>query len=359
MGTQIRAEQLKYQAGMAAQSLINGNFDVWQRGTSLAMSDATSYFLADRWNEYTGKDGGTLPTLTRSQQTQTTGDLDGSYYFTRLTTNGAGTSLGVNSESSMLQKIEYGTRYLCGNGKKVTVSFWAKSDIANKKIATSLYQNYGTSGSPSAGEFIKGEVFSLTSSWVKYTYTFTTNTLSGKTFGTAKDDYLQVYLWSMWGSTLGNARIKTSVAAETFVGSGNIDIAQVQLCAGDVALPFMPKSYEEELRACQRYFNVINGIPGYYISPSVISSTTTVIFSIPLQVEMRTAPTISMGGNRGTNWYFRDNSDNTNTTGTLVTSGSGTKNINVSFGSGTFTAAKIYTILLNDTTSNIAFSAEL
>jgi hypothetical protein len=32
------------------------------------------------------------------------------------------------------------------------------------------------------------------------------------------------------------------------------EVAQVQLCAGSVALPFQPKSFAEELRDCQRYY---------------------------------------------------------------------------------------------------------
>ena len=152
----------------------------------------------------------------------------------------------------MQEAIENGVRNLCGASKTVTISFWARSSIANKKLGVYLYQYYGTGGSPTSGEVINGTNWTLTSSWTKYTYTFTTNTLVGKTFGTNNDDYLQVSLTYMWGSTYPT-RVGAA-GAETYVGSGNIDIAQVQLCAGDVALPFQPKSFNQELLDCQRYY---------------------------------------------------------------------------------------------------------
>jgi hypothetical protein len=246
---------------MARQAIINGNFDVWQRGTTVT-NGAVGTYLADRW-QITITNNGTLPTnIVSSRQLQTSGDLPGSYYHYRIAPDGAGSGFGVNDAYGIQQTCEYATRYLAGNGKKVTVSFYARSSIANKKLGVYLLQSYGTGGSPTAGEVINGESWTLTSSWVKYTYTFTTNTLASKTFGTTNDDYLRLSFWTMWGSTIGS-RVNSAGVGETFVGSGNIDIAQVQLCAGDVALPFMPKSFEEELRACMRYCEKVN-VPIHY-----------------------------------------------------------------------------------------------
>lgn len=245
-----------YTSSLARQAVMNGNFDVWQRGTSLALADVTIQFLADRWADYVDKNGGTLPTLTRSRQLHTSGDIANSFYFTRLATDGAGTSLGANSRGTFIQRIENGVRNLCGAGKKVTVSFWARSSITNKRICPTIELNYGTGGSPTVTEFVNGTPITLTSTWTQYTATFTTNTLVGKTFGTANNDYIQLDIHYMWGTTFGNTYVQTGVSAETYVGSGNIDIAQVQLCAGEVALPFQPKSYEEELRACRRYYEI-------------------------------------------------------------------------------------------------------
>jgi hypothetical protein len=280
---------------MARQAIINGNFDVWQRGVTVTPADPTTTFLADHWFDHVQKDGGTLPTLTRTREILTSGDIPNAFYYSRLTTNGAGTSLGASSYHRFRQRIENGTRFLCGNGKKVTLSFYARSSIANKRLGIMCYQSYGTGGSPSTVEtIITKEPITLTSSWTKYTATFTTNTLAGKTFGTANDDTLTFDLISMWGSTFGNASVYPSVSAETYVGSGTIDIAQVQLCAGDVALPFMPKSYDEELRACQRYCQVISSASNANtpIGTGFCYSTTLALPFRKLDTTMRIKPTI-------------------------------------------------------------------
>lgn len=241
-------------SGITRQAVMNGNFNVWQRGTSATLADVTKKYLADRWSDYVDKNGGTLPTLTRSQQALTPGELPGAFYFSRLTTSGAGSSLGVSSHGLYAQKIEHGVRFLCGLDKYVTVSFWARSSITDKRITPTIRMNYGTGGSPTAQEIIKGEPITLTSDWTQHEVTFLTNTLEGKTFGTNNDDNLELDFWYMWGTTAGDTYVKTGVTAETFVGAGDIDIAQVQLNAGSVALPFQPKAFEEDLRVCQRYF---------------------------------------------------------------------------------------------------------
>jgi hypothetical protein len=234
------------------QALINGNFDVWQRGTST--TSLASYDLADRWEMNVTLDGGTLPTtITRSRQALTPGDIFGAFYYYRFAPDGAGSGFGTGYKYGLGQKIEYGTRFLCGASKSITVSFWARSSVGSKKVGLFLTQNYGTTGSPTAEENIAGDNFTLTSSWQKFTKTITTNTLVGKTFGTDGNDYLRPVFLLAWGTGTYATLVNSAGVAEN-LANGTIDIAQVQLCAGDVALPFVPKSFEDELRACQRYY---------------------------------------------------------------------------------------------------------
>lgn len=283
--------------GIDRQAIMNGNFDVWQRGTSVTAVTSNIYDLADRWKRWISPDGGTLPTLTQSRQAVTGGELDGSQYFYRVAPNGAGTSLGANAYHFIEQSIEDGTKYLCGNGKKVTVSFYARSNIANKKIGIALVQAYGTGGS--APEDIAGEKFTLTSTWTKYTFTFTTNTLAGKTFGTTPSN-LSLGIYYMWGSGAYGAKVNSTGVAETYVGNGTIDIAQIQLCAGEDALPFSPKSYLQEYLDCCRFCYVINCVNTAYFTTGVNRSTVLVQAPISTPVEMRTdQPSATLVGTFG------------------------------------------------------------
>lgn len=245
-----------YYTGLERQACMNSNFEVAQRGTSLNVVDVTSnsnQILIDRWRIYIDKNGGTLPALTLTQHALTPGELNKSSYCCRLTTDGAGSGLGNNSYGQIQQRIEHGARKLCGDGRKITISFYARSSISNKRLGVNVGQNYGTGGSPSSEDWTTGTNFTLTSSWQKFTYTFTTNTLTGKVFGTNNDDYLRFNFSYIWGSDLASF-ISGASTAETFGGSGTIDIAQVQINSGEVALPYMPKSFAEELRDCIRYY---------------------------------------------------------------------------------------------------------
>ena len=66
-------------------------------------------------------------------------------------------------------------------------------------------------------------------------------------------------------------------------------LGNVVLNSGDVALPFMPKSFEEELRACQRYYELFGcGITGAFLSTAIVA------LGGSYQVSKRIVPTISL-----------------------------------------------------------------
>lgn len=345
-------------SSMARQAIMNGNFDVWQRGTSTTLSDATITRLADRWFDYAADDGGTLPTLTRTRQSLTAGELSNAFYFTRLNTNGAGTSLGNSSIGTMGQRIEFGTRFLCGNGKKVTISFWARSDIANKKIWPVLIQNYGTTGSPTSQEYIAGTSITLTSTLTQYTQTFTTNTLSGKTFGTSNNDYLALELVYQWGSTTASSYGLSGT--ETYVGSGNIDIAQVQLCAGEVALPFQPKSYAQELADCQRYYWRLDGTDNSPITVTTNHASNAAFGCLHLPTRMRsTAPAISFANAGDFQILVNANDVAVSDLVAYETQGGETNIVGISITSSGLTIGQAGLFRFNGDSKYLAFSAEL
>lgn len=246
---------------MNRQAIINGNFDVWQRGTSLINPPYQS-MIADEFNITDNKDTWTHPTtITHSKQdfSDFYSGLRGASSYYRITTDGDGSGTLGNDLCGIYQRIENGTRKLCGASRKVTISFWARSSIPGKRLMIGISQRYGTGGSPSASETLTGSIISLTNSWRQYIVTTDTNTLIGKTFGSNNDDYLQVRFDWIWSAANALAISGINSAQETFGGAGTFDLAQIQLCSGGQALPFVLKSYDEEFQRCNRYLRDLYG----------------------------------------------------------------------------------------------------
>jgi hypothetical protein len=257
--------------------IINGNFDIWQRGTSQTSS---GYGSDDRWvNDNFGS------TKTTSRQAFTLGQTDvlgNPQYFSRtVVTSVAGASNYVFKS----QRIE-GVRTF--SGQTVTLSFWAKAD-ASKNMAIEFNQVFGTGGSPSASVTGIGvTTCNLTTAWKKFTVTTTLPSIAGKTLGANNDDCLYLLFWFDAGSSFNS---RTNSLGQQ---SGTFDIAQVQIEAGSVATPFEQRPIGTELQLCQRYYQVhaSGWVP---LIPSG-SGGANVNGGILLPVQLRTAVTTTFTG---------------------------------------------------------------
>lgn len=280
--------------GMALQASINSDYQVAQTETSFTNPANQAYTLD--MNVVVFANTGTLPTtIVHSQAALTSDEVYKSKFAYNINVNGVGSGFGASDAYGVAERIEHGVQALCGNGKKITISKMFKSDIAGKRIAVGLKQVYGTGGSPSAAEILTPTattIRTLTSSMVLYTWTFTTNTLTGKIFGTNNDDYLEYTEYVMWGATFATNNLGGGTA-ETFVGSGNITSTQKQINVGDAAFPFQPKSYNDELLACQRHFQILFPQLGQSTFGNGMCTTTTRADFALLHSEMRIAPTIT------------------------------------------------------------------
>jgi hypothetical protein len=311
MATAVKQPQLDslvFDNDLNRQALMNSNFDIWQRAVTFTNPVANQY-VADRWKLVYDTGGGTLPTsIIHSRQITAAADIPNAHWYYRISPNGAGSGFGTNSGYYLSQNIENGVRKLCGYGNKLSISVWARSSIVGKRLGVSAFQYYGTGGSPSGVSVLKGDVFNLTSSWAKYTVTLTTDTLSGKTFGTTQDDFLSFALWEQWSSGYADTYIKTGAGAETFVGSGDIDIAQVQMNLGDFVLPYHPKTYQQEYLDCLRYcFCQITPAAGYAVSTLGYANSTTHAYPfIEYAVPMRRQPNIETAYTTATDWQLAD-----------------------------------------------------
>lgn len=212
--------------------IINGNFDIWQRGTSQTSS---GYGSADRWlNIHNGS------TKTVSKATS----YGGGFNVLRTTVSSV---TGSANYVRAITRIENLVQFV---NKKLTLSFLAKADSA-KKIGISITNLYGTGGTTSAQEDYAFSVFDIGTWFKKITVTFD-GPNSDKIFGTNNDHCLQIQIWFDAGSDFNF--ITNSLGHQ----SGTFDIAQVQLEEGSVATPFEQRPVGLELSLCQRYYEVVD-----------------------------------------------------------------------------------------------------
>ena len=76
----------------------------------------------------------------------------------------------------------------------------------------------------------------MSTTWTKYTKTFTIPSITGKTLGTDSNDYLQLNFWLDGGSSFDS---RTDTLGQQ---SGTFEFAQVQLEKGSSATDFEYKS---------------------------------------------------------------------------------------------------------------------
>jgi hypothetical protein len=246
--------------------VINGDFKIWQRGTSYTVAPG-NYGAADRYIYW--HNGSTNGTNTVSRQTFTPGDAPvagyESEFFQRITTTTLGTGQTV---IDTWQKVE-NVRTLAGQA--VTVSFWAKTS-GTFTVRSILGQNFGSGGSSSV-DTNSTSATATSGSWTRYTGTVTLPSVSGKTIGS--NSYVNMII-----------RFSSPTAGATF------DIWGVQLEAGAVATPFEFEDIGTTLAKCQRYY--------YRLQPNAVSkslsfgsnySTNNSRSATMFPVEMRIAPT--------------------------------------------------------------------
>jgi hypothetical protein len=244
--------------------IINGDFGVWQRGTSISLTSGNQVYSADRWLVTSVFSAGSS---TFSQQTFTPGTAPvagyESQYFGRITCGSTATNF------NLYQRIEDVRTFA---GQTVTFSFWAKSS-ATPQLQVYLSQSFGSGGSANV-DYYSGAVV-LTSTWTRYTKTVSLSSLAGKTIGTSSNLTLGFYYDS--GT----------------INSATIDVWGFQIETGSVATPFTTATgtIQGELAACQRYYVRFGGNNIFEtIATGLCDSTTSGLLPVTLPVTMRVVP---------------------------------------------------------------------
>ena len=271
--------------------VINGQFDIWQRGTDSGSNTTDGVLACDRW---VLASSGATKQVTR--QTFAIGQTDvpsnPKYFLRYAVTTG-------NNNAALRQRIE-GVDRVQG---AVTLTFYAKgTNPGGGTFNITNRQDFGTGGSASSVVDTGVADFTVTSSWAKKTFTFTPPSISGKTLGTNNNSYYELEIFRQ-------------PAADTSTAAYTIDIANVQLEVGSVSTDFEDRSHAEELALCERYYQ-----RGRYSSYCQVGTPGTYYFSrgnIPLFTPMRgtITGTVNAASNISNRYFaFKTWADQTNVT---------------------------------------------
>ena len=257
--------------------IINGGFDVWQRGTSFASSAissvATSYTV-DRWNFY--RSGWASGATLSRQLTGDTTNLPFIQYCARVGRDSGNTGTADISFSTSTETVNA----IPFAGKTVTISYYARRG-ANYSGASNNLGAYVFTGTGTDQNAING-----------YTGAVTAINNTGSTVLTTT--------WQRFTASATLASNVTEIAASfayTPVGTAGaadyFEITGVQLEIGSVATPFSRAggTLSGELAACQRYYWRTSYDSTYTHLGSGIANTTTALkLIVPLPVQLRTVP---------------------------------------------------------------------
>jgi hypothetical protein len=272
LGNAIDASLWNVGYGQAGKNkVINGDFGIWQRGTTISFAASGNPYGADRWNVFSGNTG----TSTR-QATGDTTNLPFIQYAARIQR-----TAGITS----VLAFEFGQAIETSNsipfvGKTVTLSFYIRkgANFSGSTLNAQLISGTGTDQNPITGSYT-GQATPISSNIASsLTTTWQRITLTGTVATSATELTIRFY-WVPSG---------TAGAADYY------EVTGVQLEAGSTATPFQTASGSigGELALCQRYYVRFGGNSADEIIGTIGTAyaTTAAAIAVPLPVTMRTKP---------------------------------------------------------------------
>jgi hypothetical protein len=238
-------------------AVINGGFDIWQRGTSTTSTSA-GYTCADRFATWISSGTGTIERVTANIP-------DTFSYGIKYTSSGAGGRgrLYHTIETLDAQKLA---------GQTVTLSFYVSGTVGKTFIVALLQSATVDNSFTGSYTSIGSQTVTLTATSTRYEATYTIPT-------TAKTIQIQL----------------ANVSTDLFANTENYTLTGVQLEVGNQVTPFIRAgggTIQGELSACQRYYYRVTQPAGSYVFCSGLAySSTQSYLSMQFPVTMRVRPT--------------------------------------------------------------------
>jgi hypothetical protein len=253
--------------------IINGGFDIWQRGTSIANTASYTQYCTDRFQV---NRGGLATGATISRQSS---GLTGIQYAARVQRDSGNSNTGA---IYFLTALETADSYRFA-GQTVTISFYARagSNYSSASSALGVRLDYGTGTDQSMGTGFTGQTAvvtqtaTLTTSWQRFTYT-----------GTVSATATEIGFYSFY-TPVGTAST-----------NDYYEITGIQLEVGNKATPFIRAAgnIQGELAMCQRYYQAPSLTPSalmIYGGSSSGGFAANAYSHFVFPVQMRTTPTLT------------------------------------------------------------------
>jgi hypothetical protein len=300
--------------------IINGGFDIWQRGTS---STTSSAFIADRWLH--SWSAGTATVSRSTDVPETTFQ----YSLSFASTSGTNPQIQNRIEAANATALV---------GQTVTYSIWAKSTVGTAGLSWSTRYPTTTADTFSAVTAGESGVFAASmtvGTWTRYSVTFT-----------VPADAVRGY------SFLVFRNVTTTSTTTLYAG------AQLEL--GSFTTPFRRNapSIQAELAACQRYYaNITSGVlTGLYVGYAF--STTQGLFNAQFIVPMRTGPVLVLSAVADFTTASTNGTPLTLATLVLNSTSNTTCRLGFTVASG-LSGGQAAPLLMGSSSSVLAFNAEL
>ena len=303
--------------------IINGSMDIWQRGTTFAITHAVPFYTADRWYANLIQAGATY-TVNRSTNIPTVAQAGILFNYSIEVDVGVAMTAPAIGDYAYLRQIIEGYNWRAFAQRDIVISFWvmsAKTGIHVLAISNGVDRTYPAQYTVTTANTWENKKVAIPAS------------PSAGTWGFTNARGLDVLFVMASGSTnhgtanTWNSDTKFATASQVNAMDNTVNffrITGVKMELGSVATPIQFVPFEEELARCKRYYqksfnytvapvqNVGSNFGEYGFIAGKAGVVTNNSNSFPFTPIMRATPSLTIYNPAAANAFVRDTIAGTN-----------------------------------------------